>query len=121
MTNRPPLTESFSVIPLREGTALIRDAVPRTTGNPYRHSCPLAAFETVAHAIGEAGDEGFTLTSLQAETGLPFTQVATAMAFLRERGIIEVRFGRRNFPATDAVHIDAMTEYHALREGDRDD
>jgi len=120
MGTRDPLVETFSVIPRGHSTALIRDAVPRTTGNPYRHSCSLAAFETVAHAIGEAGDKGFTLFSLQAATGLPFTQVATAMAFLRERGIVEVRFGRRTFPATVAVHLDAMTEYHALREGDQE-
>jgi hypothetical protein len=38
------------------------------------------------------------------------------MSFLRERGIIEMRYPRRNYPTTDAVHLDAMTEYHALRE-----
>jgi hypothetical protein len=48
---------------------------------------------------------------------IPHTQVDVALAFLNERGIIERR-GRRNFPASAAVHIDAMTEWHALREAD---
>ena len=35
------------------------------------------------------------------------------LAFLRERGILDVRY-RRNYAATKCVHLDAMTEYHAL-------
>ena len=44
-----------------------------------------------------------------------FTNVAVALAFLRERSILDVRY-RRNYAATDAVHLDAMTEFHALAE-----
>lgn len=67
----------------------------------------------------DAGDKGLTLFGLQKSTGLPFTRVATAMAFLRERGIIEMRYPRRNYAATGMAHLDAMVEYHALREGEQ--
>lgn len=116
---REPLDESFAVVPYGDTTALVRHAVPHAGGQPYRHSCPLAAFENVAHAIEDAGEKGFTLESLQADTALPFSQIATAMAFLRERGIIERRYPRRNFAATGMAHLDAMVEYHALREGEQ--
>lgn len=102
-----------------QGSHLIRSAVPNTTGKPYRHTCAIESFEAVAHAIDEAGPKGFTLGALRDITGLPCSQIATAMAFLRERGIIEVR-GKRNYPTGEAVHVDAMTEYHALREGKSD-
>ena len=84
-------------------------------GEPYEHRCPLASYERVAHAIDENGDDGFTLESLIKQEGLPFTQVAVALAFLKERGVVETRY-RRNHAATDSVHLDAMTEFHALAE-----
>jgi hypothetical protein len=46
---------------------------------------------------------------------LRFTQVDVAFAFLHERGIIDRRH-RRNYPASSSVHLDAMIEWHALRE-----
>ena len=46
---------------------------------------------------------------------LPFTQVNVALEFLKERGIVDVRH-RRCYPATESVHLDAMVEWHALRE-----
>ena len=116
---RDPLSESFTVINCGDGSALVRHAVPRTGGQPYCHACPLPTFEAVAHAVEEAGDKGFTLFGLQASLNLPFTQIATAMAFLRERGIIEQRYPRRNYAISSMAHLDAMTEYHALREGDQ--
>ena len=42
-------------------------------------------------------------------------EAALVLAFLRERGILAVRH-RRNYAATPSVHLDAMTEYHALAE-----
>lgn len=92
---------------------LVRDVVPRR-GRPYRHRCSPDAFERVAHAAEEAGDAGFTLEEVAAAEDLPLTQVAVALAFLKERGVVET-LGRRNF-AGPGVHLDAMTEYHALRE-----
>jgi hypothetical protein len=109
--------ETFAV----EDNHLIRRVVPRR-GEPYVHRCPREAFEQIAHAAEELGDEGFTLESLlEYERGagrdVTFTNVAVTLAFLRERGILEVRF-RRNYAATPNVHLDALTEYYALAEND---
>ena len=95
---------------------LVRKVVP-VRGKPYEHRCPRASFEQIAHAADEIGPAGFTLETLVEHEGLPFTQVAVALAFLKERGIIETRY-RRSYPATDCVHLDAMTEYWALAEND---
>ena len=92
----------------------IRKVVPRH-GEPYEHRCLRKAFEQVAHAVDELASEGFTLESLVKHEDLPFTQVAVALAFLKERGIVGTRY-RRNYAATDGVHLDAMTEYFALAE-----
>ena len=93
---------------------LVRKVVPRR-GEPYEHRCPRGSFEQAAHAIDEAGDETFTLESLVEREDLPFTRVAVALAFLKERGIVGTRC-RRNYAATDGVHLDAMTEFCALAE-----
>ena len=104
----PERDETFDVL----DDHLIRKVTP-VRGKPYEHRCPRASFEQIAHTADEIGSDGFTLESLVAHEGLPFTQVAVALAFLKERGIIETRY-RRNYPATDCVHLDAMTEFHAL-------
>jgi len=96
---------------------LVRKVVP-ARGQPYEHRCPRAAFEQIAHAAEELGKQGFTLESLLeyeriAGRDITFTNVAVALAFLRERSILDVRY-RRNHAATTSVHLDAMTEYHAL-------
>jgi len=110
MTAAHERDETFEVI----DDHLVRKVVPRR-GQPYEHRCPRASFEQAAHAIDELGDESFTLESLVEREDLPFTQVAVALAFLKERGIVETRY-RRNYAATDSVHLDAMTEYCALAE-----
>ncbi|MBI5864844.1 MAG: hypothetical protein HZB38_10105 [Planctomycetes bacterium] len=113
------LNESFAA----EDGHLVRRVIPRR-GQPYEHRCPLAAFEQIAHAAEELGAQGFTLESLlkyerNAGRDVTFTNVAVALAFLRERSILDVRY-RRNYAATDAVHLDAMTEFHALAAEARD-
>lgn len=111
-----PLSETFSV---EADGALMRTAVPRNGGAVYRHACPLASFEQVAHEVEEAGDKGVTLESLRAATGLAHSRITTALAFLKERGIVQTGRKRRCFAASLCVHLDAMTEYHALREGEQ--
>lgn len=93
---------------------LIRKVIPRR-GRPYEHRCGRDSFEQVAHAVEELGAEGFTLNTLVKREDLPFGQVAVALACMKERGIIDTRY-RRNYAATGAVHLDAMTEYFALAE-----
>ena len=103
-------TEIFTVF----DDHLIRSVVPQS-GEPYEHRCPRKAFEQVALAIDEMGGEGFTLELLVQREELPFTQVAVALAFLKERGIVETRH-RRNYAATQCAHLDAMTEFCALAD-----
>ena len=110
MTTTRERIESFEVT---DGH-LVRKVVP-VRGERYEHRCPKASFEQVAHAIDEAGDASFTLETIVECENLPFTQVAVALAFLKERGIVETRY-RRNYSATDSVHLDAMTEFYALAE-----
>ncbi|MBX3377500.1 MAG: hypothetical protein KF678_10920 [Phycisphaeraceae bacterium] len=101
-----------------ENDELVMYAVAKSTGKPYRHTCPQASFEAVACALEEAPD-GLTRDQLREGTGLAWSRIAVALLFLDERSIIE-RKGRRGqlcIPATEAVLLDAMTEYHAVREG----
>ncbi len=115
LTAEPLRVETFEV----EDDRLIRKVVPRR-GEPYKHRCPRASFEQIAHAAEELGEQGFTLESLldyerNAGRDVTFTNVAVTLAFLRERGILDVRY-RRNYAATQCAHLDAMTEFHALAE-----
>lgn len=115
MTTANQPNETFQVI----DDHLVRKVVPRR-GKPYEHRCPKEAFEQIAHAAEELGEQGFTIKSLlQNERGadgiVTFTDIAVALAFLRERGILDTR-RRRNFAATLSVHLDAMTEFFALAE-----
>ena len=97
-----------------DGNYLERYAVPKH-GNPYTHRCPRRSFEQITHAIDELGDRTFTLESLAAAEGLPKTQVATALAFLKDIGVIRV-LGHTKRAAVDCVHLEAMVEYYALAE-----
>ena len=110
MTTTRERNETFEV----EDDHLIRKVLPRR-GEPYEHRCSRTSFEQVAHAIDELGNEAFTLQSLVKREDLPFTQVAVVLAFLKERGIVEMRY-RRNYAATQGAHLDAMTEFYALAE-----
>ncbi len=109
-TPREP-DDRFSV----DGNVMARSVVPRR-GTPYRHTCDLDVFTDVAHAIDGLGGEPFTLESVRAALDAPFTQVAVAIAFLKERGCIVPGPRRSSVAATGSVHLDAMTEWHALRE-----
>jgi hypothetical protein len=110
MTALHERNEAFEV----EDDFLVRKVVLRR-GQPYEHRCPKASLERVAHAIDEARGNAFTLESLAQGEGLPLTQVAVALAFFKDRGIVETRH-RRNYAAISCAHLDAMTEYFALAE-----
>ena len=108
---RPERVESFSVDV--DGN-LVRSVVPNR-GKPYEHRCTRWAFERVCWRFDEHG-EGDTVETLSQAAQIPVTQAATALAFLLERGIVATE-RKRNYPEAIDVHLDAMTEYHALREG----
>ncbi len=102
--------------------ALLRRVVPRR-GTPYEHACTRAVYEEVAHAIDLMGSATFTMEEVRAKVGggdeskmPPWSQVATAIAFLKERSCIVPGRERKHVAATDDTWLDAMIEYHALRE-----
>ncbi len=97
---------------------LVMQVTPRA-GKPYRHTCALADLETIAHELDEDGEAGTTRERLRERTGIAWTRINVALRFLDERSIIDHtgKRGRLVVPATGSVYLDAMTEYHALREG----
>lgn len=106
-------TERDEAFWVDEAGFLVRTVKPQR-GGPYQHRCPAAAFEAVAHAAEDMAT-GITLERLQAATGVPFSQVAVAIAFLKDRGCLTPGGGRTHI-AAPGLHLDAMTEYYALRE-----
>lgn len=95
---------------------LVRAANPGN-GKPYEHRCPLATFEQIGHAIDALAGAAFTLESLHDGLNLPWTQIAVAFAFMKERGCVAPAGQRRHKAASAGVHLDAMIEWHALRDG----
>jgi len=106
-----PRDEMFSVTE----NILIRAVTP-TRGTPYQHTCDKDVFESVAHAIEDLGAASFTYEEVRQTVQAPFTQVAVAVAFLKERGCIVPTVRRRHVAAMSGFHADAMLEWHALRE-----
>ena len=93
--------------------------VTPATGAPYRHACPLADLETIAHELDEDTAGGTTRERLHERTGIAWTRINVALRFLDERSIVNHagKRGRLYVPATGSVYLDALTEYHTLREG----
>ncbi len=109
----PPVDERDETFTIKD-RALVRRVVPRE-GQPYEHRCPQEAFEAIAAAVEETAG-GFVLEDLRRATQLPWTQVAVAIAFLKERGCVVPTHGRKHAAASTGVYEDALTEYHALHE-----
>jgi DNA-binding transcriptional ArsR family regulator len=99
-----------------EDGCLVR-TVTGSDGRTYTHRCSMEVFEKVAWILEETPAEGngIAIGEIAAAGNLPHTQVDVTLAFLYERGIIDRRH-RRNYPASTSVHLDAMVEWHALRE-----
>ncbi len=95
---------------------LVRDVIPGR-GSPYTHTCPRDVFEDVAHAIDDLDGEDFTGEELVHQTGQPSTNVFVALAFMKERSIVDPTIRRRNVLVGGCCHLDAMTEYTALEAG----
>ena len=97
------------------GGWLVRHVVP-VPGKPYTHRCRLAVFEAVAHRFEEAGRAGVTLEEVREAESVPWTQACVAIDFMDERGLLEHAHPRRRRFAPGQGHLDAMIEFHALRE-----
>jgi hypothetical protein len=88
---------------------------PDSPTRDYLHRCTRDIFREVAFTIEEKAAGGTTLEDLVAAMDAPFTQVNVALAFMKERGCVEVR-RRRAYPASDALYEDAMIEFCYLAE-----
>ena len=84
-------------------------------GRGYVHRCTREVLEAVAHAVEQRAAEGVTLDPLAQALDAPATQVNVALEFLKERGCVVTRC-RRNYPASDVLFEDAMTEFCYLRD-----
>ena len=114
------LDETF-VVDAAHGV-LLRRVVPRR-GKPYEHTCTKQTYDDVAYAIEQMGNAAFTMEDIRAKAGggdeanmPPWSQVAVAIAFLKERSCIVPARERKHVAASDFVYEDALIEYHALRE-----
>ncbi len=105
--------EDFTIIQ----HTLVRSVTP-TSGKPYEHACDRESFKEVLHTIDEFGDRAFVYEDVREACGLPFSRVATAFAFLKERGVIVDAGFRRQMRATDDAHLDGMIEWCALHAGE---
>ncbi|MCL4199552.1 MAG: hypothetical protein KJZ69_18815 [Phycisphaerales bacterium] len=102
--------------------ALLRRVIPRR-GTPYEHACTKQVFDDVAYAIEQMGSASFTMGDIRFKAAdgdeskmPPWSQVAVAIAFLKERSCIVPARNRKHIAASDFVYEDALIEYHALRE-----
>ena len=98
---------------------VLERSVTLPNGRSYRHRCSKDAFELVAFYLEDHPNEGVTMNIIADALDLPYTQVNVAMELLKERCILETD-GRKSYVGAgyrDAVHLHAMTEYHALAEG----
>lgn len=92
--------------------ALVR-LVQTRQGGRYRHVCTKQTYLRVAYGVERRSSQGTTVDELRRELDLPMSQVAVAIAFMDERGVIE-KVRRRIFPASSFAAEDAMVELHAL-------
>jgi hypothetical protein len=81
----------------------------------YMHRCTRDIFREVAYAIEDHAAGGTTLEQIVHATNAPYTQVNVALAFMKERGCVEIRH-RRTIPASDIVYEDAMIEFMHLAQ-----
>jgi len=110
MNRRHPI-EHFRVDDKGE---LVRTRIS-TDGHTYEHRCSLVTLRAVAHHFDGRDSDQRTLNQIAGAEQVAWTQAAVALAFLKERGIVERR-GDSNHAASPDCYLDAMTEYHALRE-----
>ncbi len=81
----------------------------------YVHRCTRDVFREVAYVIEDHAAGGTTLEQIVHATNAPYTQVNVALAFMKERGCVEIRHSR-TFPASDIVYEDAMIEFMYLAQ-----
>lgn len=112
---RPRRTKEFQTFHVEAGD-LVR-TVDQPNGPRYEQRCTFPHFQDVIWAIANREADGVTTGELwQTLPEVPATQASVVLAFLKERGCVDV-CRRRCFAASDEPVEDALTEYWALREG----
>ena len=94
--------------------ALVRTRIS-ADGHTYEHRCSRRTLQAVAHHFDGHDSDQRTLNQIAGAERVAWTQAAVALAFLKEGGIVERR-GDSNHAASADCYLEAMTEYHALRE-----
>ena len=89
----------------------LRRDVQFDDGRGYAHRCERKVYEAVALHFEDG--HGHTLEEIARALSLPYTQVNVAMEFMKDRGVIEVRYKRTSYAASRCVFEDAMIEYLA--------
>jgi len=116
VTRRPSIEQrqTFEV----EDGVLVR-AARLKDGSSYRHRCSLDAYKAVTCYLDEHAAQGVTTNELwERLPDVACTQAAVALAFLKERGCVEVR-RRRCYPASGILFEDSLIEFHALEHEDQ--
>lgn len=90
---------------------LVRGVVP-VRGRPYDAKSSREVLAKLCH-YAQARRRGFTTSEMWQDLDVPKTQASTALAFLKEKGLVEVS-GRRNYPAGGEVFEHSMVEYYYL-------
>lgn len=104
---------------------LVRSVVP-SRGKPYDAKSSREVLAKVSHYAQARSRGGFSTSEMWQDLDVPKTQASTSLAFLKDRGLVEVS-SRRNYPAGGEVFEHSMVEYYYLihlAEGgapDRDD
>jgi DNA-binding transcriptional regulator LsrR (DeoR family) len=91
---------------------LVRSVVP-SRGKPYDAKSSREVLAKVCHYAQARDRGGFTTSEMWQDLDVPKTQASTALAFLKEQGLVEVS-SRRIYPATDAIFEHSMTDYYYL-------
>src|SRR5690349_12632914 len=96
-----------------------RERAPvRRFGGRDEQRCDLESFTEVARLIDERGSRGLTTNEMwESLPEVPQTRASVALDFLKERGVICIE-GRRCYPTSTAPFEYALSEWHALDQGD---
>lgn len=124
MAASPPRAQAFQI----EDDHLVRKVIPRR-GEPYEHRCSFDAYRELTWAAIDLAGDGFTVETLadqvrdrpreehdDREPWASYTNAAVAIAFWKDRGLLDVR-RRRNYADDSFFFEDAMIEFHALSAG----
>ena len=93
-------------------SAALAEFVEPARGQSYVHRCPLSVFEQICHVIDER--DSFTLEDLVLAGVAKSSQAALALRFLREWGLLERAYPRRNRRTEDSIHLSAMVCLHGM-------